>query len=96
MPIFVGDFYLLDYSFNVIIGCVNHFIHLRLVQSEISMLNVELLAQCIYNLLFKLVPLSVMINSKVPYLTMMSFFMNLTTTPLVTFTYEDAPTHMVK
>ena len=47
-------------------------------------------------LLFRLVPLSVIIFLGKPYRQMISFLMNLTTTFLVTLVYEAASTHLVK
>ena len=45
MLVFVGDSHFLDDPFDVLIGCLNCSIHLKAIQSKVSMPNLKLLAQ---------------------------------------------------
>jgi len=45
VPIFVGDYHLLDDILEIFIGCLNNTIHIRFVRRRIKVLNLSLSAK---------------------------------------------------
>src|SRR4051812_43918920 len=96
MPVFVGYCHLLYDFLDGFIGGFHCAIHLWSIWRGIMMLDLEMCAEFSNHLLFRFVPLSVMILSGMPYRQMRLFLMNRATTFLVTEANEAASTHFVK